>query len=448
MIFGLSWQILAILALPLLSPILRPLFPPGRKRAMATVFPVGLYLLLLLFELMKEKPADLPLSLFAPIPREGLLLALCLGVLLLPILLILPERPSDANASRLPAVWLPCLLASGSGSAFLGSGPGRAMAGGAGLILLLLLGALVLDGAFPGAYRRPFLLRLLVSGLISVTLALRPVYLGSLAGEGAFLVAALLLFPAPLSRRTERVVSPEFLKMDMLFFQCMPPLVLFQLLRAAAPGFPGAFLFFGGASLGWGLLGLVRTKTAHYVQEAADGLVAAGMGGMAGGLLSGTAQGRSGGLFMALLLPQAALLGGMVLSSLVLRYRVRTVAGLSGAGTMIAPLRLAFLLAAFQGMSLPLVGGFMAEWRLLLGVWSRSPLLGAGILAGLFFSFSLVLSFLRTIFSGEGPSLSRGDGEIVKTLWPGELLAFGTAAFFLLLTDLVGTRGGIFGGSP
>jgi NADH:ubiquinone oxidoreductase subunit 4 (subunit M) len=151
---------------------------------------------------------------------------------------------------------------------------------------------------------------------------------------------------------------------------------------------------------------------------------------------------------MALLLPQAALLGGMVLSSLVLRYRVRTVAGLSGAGTMIAPLRLAFLLAAFQGMSLPLVGGFMAEWRLLLGIWSLSPLLGAGILAGLFFSFSLVLSFLRTIFSGEGPSLSRGDGEIVKTLWPGELMAFGTAAFFLLLTDFVSTRGGIFGGSP
>ena len=448
MILGLPWKILAILALPLLPPVLRPLFPPGRKKAFATVFPVVLYLLLLLLELMKGGSADLPLSLPAPLPQEGWLLALCLGVLLLPILLILPERPSAPNSSRLPAVWLPCLLVSGSGIAVLGSGAGRAMAGGAGLILLLLLGALVLDGAFPGAYRRPFLLRLLASGLISLTLALRPIFLGTLAGEGAFLVALLLLFPAPLSRRTERVVSPEFLKMDMFFFQCMPPLVLFQLLRAATPGFPGAFLFFGGASLGWGLLGLFRTKTAHYVQEAGDGLVAAGMGGMAGGLLSGTPQGRSGGLLMALLLPQAALLGGMVLSSLVLRYRVRTVAGLSGAGTMIAPLRLAFLLAAFQGMSLPLVGGFMAEWRLLLGIWSLSPLLGAGILAGLFFSFSLVLSFLRTIFSGEGPSLSRGDGEIVKTLWPGELMAFGTAAFFLLLTDFVSTRGGIFGGSP
>ncbi|MGC8528865.1 MAG: hypothetical protein ACP5OP_01520 [Leptospirillia bacterium] len=448
MILGLPWKILAILALPLLSPIVRPLFPSGRKRAFATVFPVGVYLLLLLFELMTRNSTDFPFSTFARLPQEGLLLALCLGILLLPILLILPERPSDPNSSRLPAVWLPCLLTSGSGVAFLGGGSSRALAGGAGLIVLLLLGALVLDGAFPGAYRRSFLLRLCVSGLLSVMLALRPAFLGTLAGEGAFLLALLLLFPAPLSRRTERVVSPEFLKMDMFFFQCMPPLVLFQLLRAAAPGFPGAFLFFGALSLGWGLLGLFRTKTAHYVQEAADGLVAAGMGGMAGGLLSGTAQGRSGGLFMALLLPQAALLGGMVLSSLVLRYRVRTVAGLSGAGTMIGPLRLAFLLAAFQGMSLPLVGGFMAEWRLLLGIWSRSPLLGVVVLAGLFFSFSLVLSFLRTIFSGEGPSLSRGDGEIVKTLWPGELLAFGTAGFFLLLTDLVSTRGGIFGGSP
>ena len=151
---------------------------------------------------------------------------------------------------------------------------------------------------------------------------------------------------------------------------------------------------------------------------------------------------------MALLLPQAALLGGLVLTSLVLRYRVRTVAGLSGAGTMIAPLRLAFLLASFQGMSLPLVGGFLGEWRLLLGISSLSPLLGVGVVAGLFFSFSLVLAFLRNLFSGEGPALSRGDGEIVRTLWPGELLAFGTASFFLLLTDLAATTGSLFEGAP
>ena len=130
MILGLPWKILAILALPLLPPVLRPLFPPGRKKAFATVFPVVLYLLLLLLELMKGGSADLPLSLPAPLPQEGWLLALCLGVLLLPILLILPERPSAPNSSRLPAVWLPCLLVSGSGIAVLGSGAGRAMAGG------------------------------------------------------------------------------------------------------------------------------------------------------------------------------------------------------------------------------------------------------------------------------------------------------------------------------
>ncbi len=444
MILSLSPEVIAILALPLISPLLRPLFPSGRKKSMATILPVVLFLLLLLLRLLGEAGETSG----SRLPVEGLLLTLCLGALLLPILLILPERPAAPHAGRLPAVWLPCLMVSGGGVAFLGQGPGRDLGGGAGLIFLLLLGALVLDGAFPGAYRRLFLLRLLFSGVVSLGFALWPHLLGLPAGEAIFLGALLLLFPAPLSRRTERVVSPEFLKMDLLFFQCVPPLLIFQLLRSAPSLFSGSFLLFGGASLVWGLLGLFRAKTAHYVQESADGLVAAGMAAMVGGLMSGTPHGRAGGFFMALLLPQAALLGGLVLTSLVLRYRVRTVAGLSGAGTMIAPLRLAFLLASFQGMSLPLVGGFLGEWRLLLGIWSLSPLLGVGVVAGLFFSFSLVLAFLRSLFSGDGPALSRGDGEIVRTLWPGELLAFGTASFFLLLTDLAATTGSLFEGAP
>lgn len=444
MILSLSPEIVAILALPLLTPLLRPIFPSGRKKSMATILPVLLFLLLLLFRLLGERGG----ASGSRLPAEGLLLTLCLGGLLLPILLILPERPAAPHAGRLPAVWLPCLLVFGGGVAFLGQGPGRDLGGGAGLIFLLLLGALFLDGAFPGAYRRLFLLRLLFSGLVSLGFALRPDLLGVPAGEALFLGALILLFPAPLSRRTERAVSPEFLKMDLLFFQCIPPLLIFQLLRSVPSGFSGSFLLMGGATLAWGLLGLFRAKTAHYVQESSDGLVAAGMAAMAGGLMSGTSQGREGGLFMALLLPQAALLGGLVLTSLVLRYRVRTVAGLSGSGTMIAPLRLAFLLAAFQGMSLPLVGGFLGEWRLLLGIWSLSPLLGGSVVAGLFFSFSLVLAFLRNLFSGEGPALSRGDGEIVRTLWPGELLAFGAASFFLVLTDLAATSGSLFEGVP
>ena len=440
---ALSPEILLIL-LPLLSPLLRPLFPAGRRKVWATILPVAFFLLLILLQLLKGEG-----GLFvSPLPETGLLLTLCLGVLLLPILLILPERPAAPHAGRLPAVWLPCLLLSAGALGFLGSGPGRVLGGGAGLIFLLFLGALGLDGAFPGAYRRSFLLRLFLSGSISLGLALRPVLLVSLPGEVLFLAALLLLFPAPLSRRTERVVSPEFLKMDVLFFQSLPPLLAFQLLRSVPEGFPGVFPLLGGASLVWGLLGLFRAKTAHYVQEVADGLAAAGMGALTAGMLSGTSQGQAGGLFLAILLPQAALLGGLVLSSLVLRYRVRTMVGLSGSGTMIAPLRLAFLLAAFQGMSLPLVGGFLGEWRLLLGIWARSPFLGAGVLAGLFYSFFLVLAFLRRLFSGDGPVLSRGDGEIVRTLWPGELLAFGTGSFFLLLTDLAATAGHIFGRIP
>ena len=302
---ALSPEILLIL-LPLLSPLLRPLFPAGRRKVWATILPVAFFLLLILLQLLKGEG-----GLFvSPLPETGLLLTLCLGVLLLPILLILPERPAAPHAGRLPAVWLPCLLLSAGALGFLGSGPGRVLGGGAGLIFLLFLGALVLDGAFPGAYRRSFLLRLFLSGSISLGLALRPVLLVSLPGEVLFLAALLLLFPAPLSRRTERVVSPEFLKMDVLFFQSLPPLLAFQLLRSVPEGFPGVFPLLGGASLVWGLLGLFRAKTAHYVQEVADGLAAAGMGALTAGMLSGTSQGQAGGLFLAILLPQAALLGG------------------------------------------------------------------------------------------------------------------------------------------
>jgi len=441
---ALPLNILPFLALPLFSPLLRRLFSSGRSRSLATVLPVALFLLWVLARIL-SLPASSPV-IAGGLSREGLLLCLCLGAVLLPLLLVLTEKAESPKGGRLPAVWFPCLLLSAGSAAFLESGDSGVLAGGGLLGLLLLGGAGFLGGAYPGAYRNGFLLRVLAGSLLVLTLSFRATLVATPAGGGMLLAAILLFFPAPLSRRSERVVAPEFLQLDMLFFLCLPPLLVFDLLRVwPSRGFPDTTLL-EGIVLGWGLLGLVRAKTAHYVQEVADGLSSAGMGAMVAGLLTGTAAGREGGLFLAVLLPQASLLGGLVLSALIARFRVRTVSGLSGAGAMIAPLRLAFLLAAFQGMSLPVVGGLLGEWRLIEGIYDGSPLLGIGVLAGLFLTFALTLAALRRFFSGMEPPLSRGDREIVKTLWPGELWAFGTASFLLLLTDFAGTLGW-FGGA-
>lgn len=437
-------SILPFLALPLLSPLLRTLFSSGRRRAVATVLPVGLFLLWLLGRIL-----SFPVPSFfmvGGLSREGLLLSLCLGVVLIPLLLVQTEKTGSSKDGRRPGVWLPCLLLSAGSAAFLENEVSGILAGGGLLGLFLLSGAGFLGGAYPGAYRNAFLLRILAGSIFLLALSFKGALLSTPAGGALLLAALLLFFPAPLSRRSERVVAPEFLQLDMLFFLCLPPLLVFDLLRVwPSLAFPDTTLLEGGV-LGWGLLGLVRAKTAHYVSEVADGLSSAGMGAMVAGLLTGSAAGREGGLFLAVLLPQASLLGGLVLSALIARFRVRTVAGLSGAGAMIAPLRLAFLLAAFQGMSLPVVGGLLGEWRLIEGIFEQSPALGVGVLIGLFLTFALALASLRRYFSSVPPPLSRGDREVVKGLWPGELWAFGAASFFLLVTDLAGTLGW-FGGA-
>lgn len=433
MVLGLPFPLLVLLLLPLLFPASRALAAKKGKGTVWGLLPVILFALALLFVLIFPGGCGSCRTL----PREGLLLSLALTAAFLAYLPVLPEEERRSPAPIL----LPVLLSLGTG-VFLQEGAGRIEAGGALLSLALLLSALILGGAYPGAYLRFFPLRLGGAVLTLGALWVVPARIPPVLLLPMLLLGVVFLLPAPFPRRTEKVLSPGFLRADQLLFVCLPPLLAFHVFR----GLPEESHSHSVAAVVFGILvgfsGLLYAKIALFVEEMADGLTAAGTGFLLAGLLTFRPEGREGALSLATILPLATALSGLSLSFLAQRFRTRTFQGLAGQGTAVEPLRLAFLFGAFQGMSLPIVGGFLGEWSLLQALsedFFSLSLLSAG---GIFLAFVLVLGRTRTLFSGEPVRrLSPSDQVLASEIRPAEGWALGLASVSLLGADILVTFG-------
>ena len=335
---SLPLPVFALLFVPLLFPAIRAFAAKRGGSSFWPLLPVFLFFTLLLLGWIFHSSCGLCRSL----PREGLLLSLALTAAFLSFLPVFPEEERRSPAPFL----LPALLSLCTG-VFLQKNPEEILAGGGLLVLGLLLSVFFLGGAYPGGYLRFFPVRLggaaLLLGLLSLP-ALRPS-----PAEFLFCVtgAILLVLPAPLPRRTETVLHPGFLRADTALFVCLPPLLAFHLLRAipegTIPSSPGLQSF----SLLVALSGLLYAKISLFVEELAEGLTVAGTGFLLAGFLTFRPEGREGALFLAVLLPLSTTLSGLSLSFLSRRFRTRTFQGLSGSGTAVEPLRLAFLFGAF-----------------------------------------------------------------------------------------------------
>ncbi len=430
----LSPLLLGIVALPLLSLFFRPFKRTApwsfKKAAFALVL---LDMGLVLGTLLLDRPGS-ACAWCRPFSREGLLLSLSLIGDFLPYLLTEGEEPREEG--------LPGLLAGVLSSAIFALIGPAPLAGGAFLAGVLLLSALYIAKVFPGAYRKPFFIRLGAGAALLALLSLSGKT--DFSGSGLLAVlsvsASLLLLPAPFPRRTERVSRASFLRVDQALFVLVPPVLVFHVLGtvlASGPETPlpaGYLIFF----LLLGLSGLLYGKTALFSEDLACGMTTAGTGLALAGLLTRSPDGEEGALFLVLLLPLTTALSGLVLSMLAVRYRGRTFDALSGKGSRHDLLRLAFYLGAFQGMGLPLVGAFSAEWPLLKALMAISPLIGAGAVAGLFFAFVLLLNRAQRLFMGDSPqSLSASDLRIADEVTHSEKWSLGIAFGLLLLFDLV-----------
>jgi hypothetical protein len=428
---------LAIVCFPLLALLFRPF---GRKNPMGFRKTIAgfclLDMILVAGTWFLDRPDSLCVScrIFSP---DELLLSLSLLGSMLPFLLIDGEEDHRGPRPGLILGMLACALFGLNLSV-----PSAPAAGGALLSGGLGLSALLLSRIFPGAYRGSFFFRLaLAFGLLGLLAGAEEAgLLGAGAREILAVAAILLLLPAPFPRKSERVSSPAFLRVDQALFVCIPPLAGFHILRATGEGgtlaSPSPAL--AAACLAFGFLGLLYGKTARFTEDLACGLATAGTGFALAGLLTRTPDGTKGALSLLLLIPLATALSGLALSLLVSRLRVRTFDALSGKGGRFGPLRLSFFLGAFQGMSLPLVGGFQAEWAILKALSELSFLLAIASIAGIFFTFVLVLNRTQSLFMGGVSSgLSSSDAKIAEEISLPEKWSLGMGFALLLLFDLV-----------
>ncbi len=433
MIFSLPIPVFFLLFLPLFFPASRALSSKRGGSFFWALSPVFLFFVLLLLLLIFHSSCTLCHSL----PREGLLLSLALAAT---FLAFLPALPLEERRSPAP-ILMPAVLSLGTGVFLQGSQSG-VLAGGSLLALSLLFSVLFLGGAYPGAYQKFFPVRL--GGAVLALGALSfPALRQSLTELLLVLAAAiLLLLPAPFPRRTETVLSPGFLRADQALFVCLPPLLIFHLLRAIPGGGLSVSPMLPGLGILLALTGLLYAKISLFVEEMAEGLTVAGTGFLLAGFLTFRPEGREGALFMALLLPLSTALSGLSLSFLAQRFRNRTFQGLAGQGTGVEPLRLAYLFGAFQGMSLPVVGGFLGEWILLRAVSESSLVLSVLAVVGIFLVFVLVLGRTVGLFSGEPVQrLSAQDTRLASEILPSEGWSLWLASTFLLAIDLLGTFG-------
>ncbi len=433
MIFSLPIPVLFLLFLPLFFPASRALSSKRGGSFFWALSPVFLFFVLLLLLLIFHSSCTLCHSL----PREGLLLSLALAAT---FLAYLPALPLEERRSPAP-ILMPAVLSLGTGVFLQGSQSG-VLAGGGLLALSLLFSVLFLGGAYPGAYQKFFPVRL--GGAVLALGALSfPAMRQSLTELLLVLAAAiLLLLPAPFPRRTETVLSPGFLRADQALFVCLPPLLIFHILRAIPGGGLSISPMLPGLGILLALTGLLYAKISLFVEEMAEGLTVAGTGFLLAGFLTFRPEGREGALFMALLLPLSTALSGLSLSFLAQRFRNRTFQGLAGQGTGVEPLRLAYLFGAFQGMSLPVVGGFLGEWILLRAVSESSLVLSILAVVGIFLVFVLVLGRTVGLFSGEPVQrLSEQDTCLASEILPSEGWSLWLASTFLLAIDLLGTFG-------
>ncbi len=433
MIFSLPIPVFFLLFLPLFFPASRALSSKRGGSFFWALSPVFLFFVLLLLLLIFHSSCTLCHSL----PREGLLLSLALAAT---FLAYLPALPLEERRSPAP-ILMPAVLSLGTGVFLQGSQSG-VLAGGGLLALSLLFSVLFLGGAYPGAYQKFFPVRL--GGAVLALGALSfPAMRQSLTELLLVLAAAiLLLLPAPFPRRTETVLSPGFLRADQALFVCLPPLLIFHILRAIPGGGLSISPMLPGLGILLALTGLLYAKISLFVEEMAEGLTVAGTGFLLAGFLTFRPEGREGALFMALLLPLSTALSGLSLSFLAQRFRNRTFQGLAGQGTGVEPLRLAYLFGAFQGMSLPVVGGFLGEWILLRAVSESSLVLSILAVVGIFLVFVLVLGRTVGLFSGEPVQrLSEQDTCLASEILPSEGWSLWLASTFLLAIDLLGTFG-------
>lgn len=433
MIFSLPIPVFFLLFLPLFFPASRALSSKRGGSFFWALSPVFLFFVLLLLLLIFHSSCTLCHSL----PREGLLLSLALAAT---FLAYLPALPLEERRSPAP-ILMPAVLSLGTGVFLQGSQSG-VLAGGSLLALSLLFSVLFLGGAYPGAYQKFFPVRL--GGAVLALGALSfPAMRQSLTELLLVLAAAiLLLLPAPFPRRTEAVLSPGFLRADQALFVCLPPLLIFHILRAIPGGGLSISPMLPGLGILLALTGLLYAKISLFVEEMAEGLTVAGTGFLLAGFLTFRPEGREGALFMALLLPLSTALSGLSLSFLAQRFRNRTFQGLAGQGTGVEPLRLAYLFGAFQGMSLPVVGGFLGEWILLRAVSESSLVLSILAVVGIFLVFVLVLGRTVGLFSGEPVQrLSEQDTCLASEILPSEGWSLWLASTFLLAIDLLGTFG-------
>lgn len=433
MIFSLPIPVFFLLFLPLFFPASRALSSKRGGSFFWALSPVFLFFVLLLLLLIFHSSCTLCHSL----PREGLLLSLALAAT---FLAYLPALPLEERRSPAP-ILMPAVLSLGTGVFLQGSQSG-VLAGGGLLALSLLFSVLFLGGAYPGAYQKFFPVRL--GGAVLALGALSfPAMRQSLTELLLVLTAAiLLLLPAPFPRRTETVLSPGFLRADQALFVCLPPLLIFHILRAIPGGGLSISPMLPGLGILLALTGLLYAKISLFVEEMAEGLTVAGTGFLLAGFLTFRPEGREGALFMALLLPLSTALSGLSLSFLAQRFRNRTFQGLAGQGTGVEPLRLAYLFGAFQGMSLPVVGGFLGEWILLRAVSESSLVLSILAVVGIFLVFVLVLGRTVGLFSGEPVQrLSEQDTCLASEILPSEGWSLWLASTFLLAIDLLGTFG-------
>lgn len=427
---------LAIVCLPLLALLFRPF---GRHNPMGFRKTIAGFCLLDMILVAGTWFLDRPDSLCVScrvFSQDELLLSLSLLGSMLPFLLI--DGEDDHRGPR-PGLSLGMLSFALFGLNL--SVPSVPAAGGVLLSGGLWLSALLLSRIFPGAYSGSFFLRLaLAFGLLGLLSGVEGAgLLGADAREIVAVAAVLLLLPAPFPRKTERVSSPAFLRMDQAFFVCIPPLVGFHILKATGSGTlasPSPAL--AAACLAFGFLGLLYGKTALFTEDLACGLATAGTGFALAGLLTRTLDGTKGALCLLLLIPLTTALSGLSLSLLVSRLRVRTFAALAGKGARFGSLRLSFFLGAFQGMSLPLVGGFLAEWAILKALSEISFFLAIAAIAGIFFTFVLVLNRTQSLFMGGVSSgLSLSDEKIAEEITLPEKWSLGMGFALLLLFDLV-----------
>jgi hypothetical protein len=428
-------MLLGMVLLPL-APLL--IFPMSGSRPLSYRKGVALLILLdmglILGTLIMDHPGSLCRSCLL-FPREGLLLSLALLGGALPFLLSGGEKNGEIDSPLLVLGIVSLAI-----FFFTRSGETSVMAGGALLVGALILGAFLLSRKFPGAYFSSFYVRFGIAMAVLLLLSFRPVhdFLSDPVRLTLVLAAGFLLLPAPFPRRTERVSSVIFLRTDLSLFACLPPLLVFHAVEStfsAGGEAPSSGLIF--VCLLFGGLGLLYGKTALFTEDLACGLTTAGTSLALAGLLTRSPEGIGGGLDLVFLLPLTTALSGLTLSFLSTRHRSRTIVSLAGMGSRHDPLRLFFFLGAFQGMSLPLVGGFFAEWSIFQAMTEKSLLLAIGGVLGLFFAFVLVLNRTQTLFMGEGQAgLSFSDMKIAAELTSGEKWSLGLAFVLLLTADL------------